>query len=61
MLRGVLILGLIAAADVTAFHAESEMHPSVACLETFFASVRSAWFYVLDLIEVCAGFCHNYD
>jgi hypothetical protein len=49
MFRCVLILRRIAAPHVPAKKALSQMHPSVAHLETFLASIR-AGFYRLDLI-----------
>ena len=41
MLGGVLVLGVVAASDVSAFQAEPEMHPRVTGGETFLAAVRS--------------------
>jgi hypothetical protein len=48
MFGGVLILGIVAAADVPAGEAQSEMDPVVAQLQTFFASV-AAGLDVMDL------------
>jgi hypothetical protein len=59
MLCGVLIFRLIAAPDVTAFHAETEMHPGIAGFQAFLAAVWGAGFYLLNLIEVCASWCHK--
>jgi len=41
VLGGVLVLGVVAASDVSAFQAEPEMHPRVTGGETFLAALRS--------------------
>jgi hypothetical protein len=51
VLRSVLVLRLIAAADVPADHAEPQVHPTVASLKALFASV-SIRLNVLDQIEM---------
>jgi hypothetical protein len=40
MFRGVLVFGIIAATNVTARFAQSQMNPAVARFQTFFAAVR---------------------
>jgi hypothetical protein len=57
MLRRVLILRLIAAPDVPARHAESQMNPGVPRFQAILTSV-CARRNVLDLIEVCASNSH---
>ena len=52
---GVLVLRGIAAANVPADEAETQMNPAIACLETILAAVR-AWSDLLDLIEMRAVF-----
>ena len=52
VLRRVFILGGIAATDVPAVHAQSQMHPLVAGFQTLFAAVRVRN-DLLDLREVC--------
>jgi hypothetical protein len=37
--RRVLVLGRIAAADVSAGHTEPQMHPCIACFQAIFASM----------------------
>ena len=39
MLGGVLVFGRVAAADVSAFHAQAEMHPGVAHFQALFAAL----------------------
>jgi hypothetical protein len=56
---GVLIFRLIAATDVTATHAESQVNPGVAHFQTFLAAIGSARFNIFDLIEMPAVRCHN--
>src|SRR5207237_30374 len=40
VLGGVSVGGVVAAADVTAFETEPQMHPPLAALEAFFPAVR---------------------
>ena len=40
MLRGVLVLGGIAAAHMAAAQTETKMHPTVACLQTLLTTLR---------------------
>jgi len=40
VLGGVLVLGVVAASDVSALQAEPEMHPRVTGGETFLAAIR---------------------
>jgi hypothetical protein len=57
MLRGVFVLRGVAAANVTATQAQTQMRPSVAHFEAFFATLGLG-FYFLNLIEVGAGIGH---
>jgi hypothetical protein len=59
MFGGVLVLGSVAASDVSAGKAQSQMDPVVTQLQTFFASV-AAGLDVMDLPGVCANPCHGY-
>jgi hypothetical protein len=58
MFGGVLVLGGIAAADIAAFQAESQMYPGVAELDALLANVDLGM-SDLDLIEMCAIFGHK--
>ncbi len=60
MLGGVLVLGRVAAANVSATQAEAQMHPSVPHFYAFFADMR-AGFGDLDLIEMGALLCHKFS
>jgi hypothetical protein len=51
MLRGVLVFGRVAAADVSADEAHAEMHPAVSGLEAFFAAAGMR-VDILNLVEV---------
>jgi hypothetical protein len=51
----VSILGIVAAADVAAGHAESQMNPTVSNGEAFLAAVRGARFNVLDVAQMLAS------
>ena len=57
--RRVLVRRRVAAADVTAFEAQSQVHPSIAGGETFFAAVRRGRFAIellrSDRAQVLAG------
>jgi hypothetical protein len=57
---GVLVLGRIAAPNVPADQANSEMDPGIAHGETFLAPVWRAWRDILDLIEVSASLAHGW-
>jgi len=57
MLGGVFVLRGVAAANVTATQAQTQMHPTVAHFEAFFASLGLG-FNFLNLIEVGAGIGH---
>ena len=48
MLSGVLVLGRIAAANVTTFHAKPKVDPGIAGFEAFLAALRRVWLYVLE-------------
>src|SRR5262245_61049249 len=52
--RRVLVLRVVAAADVSAGHAETQMHPHVACLEALLASIRGLRLDAADRPEVAA-------
>jgi hypothetical protein len=54
----VLVFGRVAAADMSAAQAQSEMNPGVADLEAIFASLRAGC-DVMDLIEMGALFRHR--
>jgi hypothetical protein len=56
MFRGVLVLGGIAAAHVTAAQAQPQVHPGIAHLQALFASTTTR-FHVLHLIQMFAP-CH---
>jgi hypothetical protein len=58
MLRGVLVLGGIAATHVPATQTQPKVHPAVAHLQAFFAAF-GFWLYALNLIEVRAVFGHS--
>jgi hypothetical protein len=58
MLGGMLVFGRIAAADVAAFAANAEMHPSVAHLKALFAAL-GLWLDVFDLALMPAGLAHE--
>jgi hypothetical protein len=53
VLRGVLVLGGIAAANMSATQAQPKMNPLVAHLQAFFTTLRMR-FDGLDLIEMSA-------
>jgi hypothetical protein len=53
MLGGMLVLGGIAATDVSAGQTETEVDPGVAHLQAFFATV-SVGLHIVDLVEVSA-------
>jgi hypothetical protein len=57
VLRGVPVLGRIAAADVAAGHAQAQMNPGVTALQAFFTSARMG-FHISNLIRVRA-FLHR--
>lgn len=57
VLGGVPVPGTVATADVTALHAESEMDPGIACLQTIFTAVRTC-VYLVNMASVCTGCCH---
>ena len=46
MLGGVLVFGRVAAADVAALHAQSEMYPGVAHLQALFAALGVRRYFV---------------
>src|SRR3954452_14292079 len=59
MLGGVLVLGVVATADVAADHAQSQMDPGIADGEAFLAPLRCTRRDLLDLIEMGAGTAHR--
>lgn len=58
VLCGVLVFRRVAAADVSTFETQAQVHPSVTHLEAFFAAVGCARGYVFDValrgVEMCA-------
>jgi hypothetical protein len=53
--RGVLILRVVATANMTASQTEPEVNPNVACFKTFLASFGCFWLDILwGLRQVCA-------
>jgi hypothetical protein len=58
MLGGMLVLGGIAASDMAADQAHSQMDPRVSRFQTFLAAI-CAWLHFLDFLDVrtCFG-CH---
>jgi hypothetical protein len=55
MLSGVLVLGRVAAADMTAFHTKPKVDPGIARFEAFLATLRGVWLNFLDFIEMGTG------
>jgi hypothetical protein len=53
VLRGVLVLGGVATANVPAAQAQAKVHPPVAHLQTLFTT-SGMRFDVLHLVEMCA-------
>jgi hypothetical protein len=51
----VLVFGIITAANMPAYFADSQMHPGIAHAQTFLAAIRLGG-YVSNLIEVCTKF-----
>ena len=51
MLRGVFVFGRIAAANVSANHAEPQVNPRIAGFEALFAAI-CMWLDVLNLIHM---------
>jgi hypothetical protein len=49
----VLVLGVIAAADVAAAHTQPQVYPRIAELETFLTAIATRRHY-LDLVKMCA-------
>src|SRR5262252_3723871 len=58
VLSNMLVLRVVAAADVAADHAQAQMHPSVADLEAVLAAVR-AWRHRANLVEMRTGLKHH--
>ena len=52
-----LILGGVAATDMSAFKAETQMDPAITSFQTVFAAI-SAWSDIVNMIKVRALFCH---
>ncbi|GAB3584783.1 hypothetical protein GCM10027345_32290 [Hymenobacter daeguensis] len=59
MLGGVLVLGLVAAADVAAVLAHAQVHPGIAEGHTLGAKVLRIGFEAGEGSEVLAGFGHG--
>jgi len=55
MLGGVLVLGVITAADMAAGHTKAQVDPRIAHCQALFAAIRT-WNDFLDLIAVGANF-----
>src|SRR5207302_3126795 len=55
VLRGVLVLRAVTAADVPAGHAEAEVDPDVADLQALLAAVAAGGDVEADLVEMRAG------
>jgi hypothetical protein len=60
MLRGMFIFGAVAATDVPALQAQSQMHPGVAHFQTLFAALRRFRLHRPYLIEMRA-LCHVFS
>ena len=58
MFGRVFVRRTVAATDVTAYFAQTQMHPSCADLQTIFAAVR-AWRYFFYFLQMFAG-RHNF-
>jgi sulfur relay (sulfurtransferase) DsrC/TusE family protein len=60
MLGGVLVLGIVAATDMTAYQADAQMYPAVAHAKAFFAAfgIACAWRYLVKMLAVIA---HEYS
>jgi len=58
MLGGMAIWGIVAAADMTAGAADSQMHPPASGLEAFLASIRAGR-HVRDRVIMRAGIGHG--
>jgi hypothetical protein len=58
MLGGVLILGGIAASDMAAHEAHSEMNPRISRLQTVLTAI-GAGLHFLDVLEVRTYFCRH--
>jgi hypothetical protein len=59
MLSGVLVLGLVAAADVAAVLTNAQVHPGIAKGYAFGANVLGIGFEAGEGAEVLAGFGHG--
>jgi hypothetical protein len=57
---GVLVLRLVAAADMAADQAHAQMHPAVSALEAFLATVGIA-LAVCDPLKVHAVLAHDFS
>src|ERR1700691_5290332 len=54
VLGGVFVLGGIAAADMAALQAQSQVNPRVAGFQTLFAAT-GVWLHFFDLVQMCAA------
>jgi hypothetical protein len=61
VLCGVLVLGRIAAADMSAGKTDAQMNPLVAGLQTFFAAVGAGRDFFTDLVKVRALSTHLFS
>src|SRR5690349_15585680 len=58
MFGRVLVLGAIAAADMSTAHTQAQVYPAITYFEALLATV-TAWRHDVDLIEMLAG-SHHY-
>lgn len=57
MFGSVLVLGRVAAADMSADQADAQVYPRIPHLQTFLAAVR-AWRHIPNLIDMLAYVAH---
>jgi len=58
MFGGMFILGRIAAAHMTAFATQAQVHPGITHFQALLAAL-SVWLHVLELAEVRTFFAHR--
>jgi hypothetical protein len=56
---GVLILRIVAAADVSTDETDTQMHPGVTHFQALLAAI-GAWCDLSDLVEVATLLCHRF-
>jgi hypothetical protein len=59
VLGGVLVLGIVATADVATDHTKSQMDPGITNRQAFLAPLRRTGRHFLDQIEMGAGLAHS--